>query len=73
MTEVTALDYHLVPAMPLMSQRQRGEVAATARETEEDVETDMIDIGFYSCFLFEHLLFAKVVRVAGRYFKGGEK
>lgn len=47
--EVTALDYHSVPAMPL-SQRRREEVAAMEKERVEDVKTDMIDFGFYSCF-----------------------
>ena len=48
---MTALDYHSVPAMPL-SQRRREEVAAMEEERVEDVKTDMIDFGFYSCFYF---------------------
>lgn len=70
MTEVTALDYHLVPVMPL-SRRRREEDAVMEKEREEDVETDMIDFSFYRCFffLFEHLLFVKVVCAAGRYFR----
>lgn len=68
---MTALDYRLVPVMPA-SQRQREEVAAIVKEREEDVQTDMIDFSFYSCFLFEHLLFVKVVCVAERYFKEGK-
>lgn len=38
------------------------------RKREEDVEIDTID-SFYCCFLFEQLLFVKVVAVAERYFK----
>lgn len=48
---MTALNYHLVPVMPL-SQRWKEEVDVTEKEREEVVETNTIDLTFYSCFFF---------------------
>lgn len=46
---MTALNYHVVPVMPL-SQRWKEEVDVTEKEREEDIEIDAIDLSFYSCF-----------------------